>query len=122
MTRNGDRADGTTVMLPRGAAAHLTAEAERYQAAGDYIAAAASLERAMRIEPGNPWLSLAMARLRLVEGAPGQAEMLARRALSRAAGDRILTNRCWELVAQARQAGGDKAGALEAARMADQHQ
>src|SRR5690606_5345038 len=47
---------------------------------GDYRAAAATLERALRIEPGAPSLWLELARVRLLEGDFGQAEQLARKA------------------------------------------
>lgn len=109
-----------TVAKPTGPAAFLLVEAERHRAARDYAAAAQALERAMRIEPGNPWLSLALAQVRLDEGQPRQAETLAQRALSKAGDDRDLTARCWTTIAHARHQRGDLQGAAEATRFAGQ--
>jgi len=75
-----------------GAAASPTAalleQGRQQSAAGDYGRAAASVERALRIEPGNPYLWLELARIHRAAGNPAQAEANARKALSLAGPDR----------------------------------
>lgn len=102
------------VAPPSGPAGFLLDEAARLRRSGDLDAAALSVERAMRIQPGNPWLSLELADIRLEQGNPSQAEQLAQRALAQAGGDRQLQARCWTLTAAARDARGDAAGAAAA--------
>jgi Tfp pilus assembly protein PilF len=87
-------------------------------AAGNLASAAASLERALRIEPRNPRLWHELARVRLKQGQYAQAESVAARSNSWAADDRALRAENWRLIAQAREARGDTEGAraaLEAA-------
>ena len=87
-------------------------------AAGRLTNAAASLERALRIEPRNPRLWQELARVRLKQGEYAQAESTAARSNSWAGGDNRLRAENWRLIAQAREARGDAAGAraaLEAA-------
>ncbi|MFK8030596.1 MAG: tetratricopeptide repeat protein [Gammaproteobacteria bacterium] len=103
-----------TVAQPTGPAGFLLEEASRQRASGDYQAAATSVERAMRIQPGNPWLSLELARVRLDQGNNRQAELLAQRALTQAGGDRALRATCWRVTAAAREAAGDTNGAAVA--------
>ena len=57
------------------------------QARSHLAEAAASLERAIRIEPNNPWLYLELARVHFASGNLQQAEAQARRAASLAGGD-----------------------------------
>lgn len=92
----------------------LTAEARADLSAGRYASAASGLERALRIEPRNPRLWQELAALRLAQGDAAQAENLATRALSYAGGDRQLRAANWRLIAAARSARGDQAGAAEA--------
>jgi thioredoxin-like negative regulator of GroEL len=103
-----------TVAPPSGPAGFLLDEAARLRRSGDLDGAALSVERAMRIQPGNPWLGLELADIRLEQGNPSQAEQLAQRALAQAGGDRQLQARCWTLTAAAREARGDAAGAAVA--------
>src|SRR4249919_3537574 len=87
-------------------------------ASGRLANAAASLERALRIEPRNPRLWQELARVRLKQGEYAQAESTAARSNSWAGGDNRLRAENWRLIAQAREARGDAAGAraaLEAA-------
>lgn len=71
---------------PRNAAAvSLQATAEQQRAAGDLDLAAATLERALRIDSRDPRLWLSLAEIRLEQGDPGQAAALARRAETLAA-------------------------------------
>jgi Tfp pilus assembly protein PilF len=87
--------------------------------AGRLTHAAASLERALRIEPRNPRLWQELARLRMRQGDYAQAESLAARSNSWAGEDAAMRVENWRLIAEAREARGDRDGAraaLEAAR------
>jgi Tfp pilus assembly protein PilF len=87
-------------------------------AAGRLANAAASLERALRIEPRNPRLWQELARVRLKQGDYAQAESTAARSNSWAGSDNALRADNWRIIAHARNARGDAEGArvaLEAA-------
>jgi tetratricopeptide (TPR) repeat protein len=87
-------------------------------AAGRLVNAAASLERALRIEPRNPRLWQELARVRLKQGDYAQAESTAARSNSWAGSDNALRADNWRIIAHARNARGDAEGArvaLEAA-------
>ena len=86
--------------------------------ARDLEAAAASLERAIRIDPRNAILWHHLATIRLAEGEPTEAEQLAAKSNSLAAGNQPLQARNWELIAQARHERGDAAGARAAEQRA----
>lgn len=60
--------------------------------AGDYGAASATLERALRIEPSAPALWLELARVRLLQGNREQAGQLARKARSLAGNEAAIAN------------------------------
>src|SRR5213593_4506867 len=83
-------------------------------AAGRLANAAASLERALRIEPRNPRLWQELARVRLKQGDYAQAESVASRSNSFAANDNALRAENWRLIAQARDARADTEGARDA--------
>lgn len=76
--------------------------------------AVASVERALRIEPRNPWLWQELARLHLAQGDPAQAESLAARSNTWAGNDRALRAANWRLIGAARSARGDADGAQAA--------
>jgi len=76
--------------------------------------AAASLERALRIEPRNPRLWQELSRVRLLQRDYVQAESCAARSNSWAGSDDALRADNWRLIAQARQARGDSDGARAA--------
>jgi cytochrome c-type biogenesis protein CcmH/NrfG len=100
------------------AVADLMDSARADLAAGRLANAAASLERALRIEPRNPRLWQELARVRLKQGDYAQAEGVAARSNSWAGADSALRAENWRLIAQAREARGDADGAraaLEAA-------
>ncbi|SRR6266566_4177770 len=82
--------------------------------AGRFPNAAAGLERALRLEPKNPRLWQELARLRVKEGDYAQAESLAARSNSWAGDDNELRAENWRLIAEARAARGDEAGAKTA--------
>src|SRR5882762_5541930 len=83
-------------------------------AAGRLANAAATLERALRIEPRNPRLWQELARVRLKQGQHAQAESVAARSNSWAGSDNALRAENWRLIAEARTARGDAEGARQA--------
>ena len=83
-------------------------------ASGNLAGAAASLERALRIEPRNPRLWHELARVRLKQGQYAQAENVAARSNSWAGDDKALRAENWRLIAQSREARGDAEGAKAA--------
>ncbi len=96
------------------AIARLMETARADAAAGNLAAAAASLERALRIEPRNPRLWHELARVRLKQGQYAQAENVAARSNSWAGDDRALRAENWRLIAESRRARGDTEGAQKA--------
>jgi Tfp pilus assembly protein PilF len=96
------------------AVAGLMDSARADTASGNLAGAAASLERALRIEPRNPRLWHELARVRLKQGQYAQAESVAARSNSWAGEDRALRAENWRLIAQAREARGDAEGAKAA--------
>jgi cytochrome c-type biogenesis protein CcmH/NrfG len=82
--------------------------------AGRLDKATASLERALRIEPRNPWLWQELARVHLRQGNYAQAESFAARSNSWAAGDKTLQSVNWHLIGEARARRGDGEGAFAA--------
>lgn len=96
----------------------LLTSARQMQSSGDLNGAASNLERAQRIAPREPQVLFRLAELRLAQDAPAQAEQLARRALTYAAGRPALQASLWELIAQARERQGDPAGAAQARQRA----
>jgi predicted Zn-dependent protease len=96
----------------------LLGQAEDQANGGDLETAAASIERAIRIEPRNPLLWYHLATVRLAQQEATQAEQLAVKSNSLAAGNRLQQSRNWRLIARARQALGDRAGARAAEQRA----
>jgi predicted Zn-dependent protease len=96
------------------AVAGLMQSARADVAAGRLPNAAATLERALRIEPRNPRLWQELARVRLKQGDYVQAESVAARSNSWAGNDTTLRAENWRLIAQAREARGDAEGARAA--------
>jgi len=88
------------------AIAGLMESARADSAAGRLANAAASLERALRIEPRNPRLWQELARVRLKQGEYAQAESLAARSNSWAGSDSALRAENQRLVQEAREAAG----------------
>lgn len=81
----------------------LITQSRGHQAAGHYEQAAASIERALRIEPRQPVLWLELGNIRLKEGDYAQAEGLGRKALSLSTGDAVLTSRAEQLIVAAKK-------------------
>ena len=100
------------------AIAGLMQSARDDSAAGRLSNAAATLERALRIEPRNPRLWQELARVRLKQGEYAQVEATAARSNSWAGSDGGLRAENWRLIAQAREARGDASGAKAALEQA----
>jgi Tfp pilus assembly protein PilF len=100
------------------AASALVAQAHQQAAGGDYGAATATLERALRIEPDNPLIWIELGRIRLSENNPAQADAMGRKALALATGDPSAQSSAWRLIADAQRARGDNGAAAEAERHA----
>ncbi|HEX6321104.1 MAG TPA: tetratricopeptide repeat protein [Burkholderiales bacterium] len=88
------------------AIAGLMKSARSDSAAGRLSTAAASLERALRIEPRNPRLWHELARVRLKQGEYAQAESMAARSNAWAGNDSELRAENQRLIEQAREAAG----------------
>lgn len=100
------------------AAASLARQAEQQRQTRDYVGAAATLERALRIEPQEAYLWNRLARVRLEQGYQAQAGNLAERSNSLAKDEPGLKRDNWSIIAAARRAAGDTAGAAEAEQKA----
>ena len=88
------------------AVAGLMETARADASAGRLANAAASLERALRIEPRNPRLWQELARVRLRQGEYAQAESLAARSNTWAGADDALRAENARIVAEARELAG----------------
>jgi predicted Zn-dependent protease len=100
-----------------GAAAQaLVGQAHQQSAAGDYAGAAATVERALRIEPDNPLLWTELGRIRMGENNPAQAEAMGRKALALATGDPAAQSGAWHLIADSLRARGKNGEAADADR------
>lgn len=103
---------------PGNAVLVLMRRAEDQKAKGDFSAAAISLERALRIEPASAPLWHELADVRMEQGKPQLAMQLA-------AKSNALTNQAdlqvnnWLLIARAKRAVGDTAGAKSAMQQAN---
>lgn len=92
----------------------LLDKAGEHSAAGRLSEAGVVLERALRIEPRNPFLWQELARVRLGQGQYRQAENLAAKSNSLTAGDAALCRENWRIIGQARTKRGDLQGARAA--------
>ncbi|MGZ5045177.1 MAG: tetratricopeptide repeat protein [Methylobacter sp.] len=97
----------------------LVSAANQNSKAGDPDSAAASIERAIRIEPRNATLFYKLAVLRLQQSKPRLAEDLAKKSALLASTNNTLKKHCWLLIAHAREIQQDFAGAKEARAKAD---
>jgi Tfp pilus assembly protein PilF len=96
----------------------LVGQAHRQADGGDYGQAAATLERALRIEPDNPLVWIELGRVRLAENNPAQADAVGRKALSLATGDPAAQASAWHLIADGLKARGRNDEAADAERRA----
>jgi tetratricopeptide (TPR) repeat protein len=86
--------------------------------AGRHDVAAASLERAIKIDPGNAWLWHRLAGARLDQGRAGEAASLAAKSNALAVGDAGLQARNWRLIARVHRQRGEDVAARAAERRA----
>ncbi|HUO20697.1 MAG TPA: hypothetical protein VMU44_13080 [Steroidobacteraceae bacterium] len=100
------------------AASALLAQAHAQASAGEYVAAGATLERALRIEPDTPLLWVELGRVQLDEGNAAQADAMGRKALTLAAGDGEAQAAAWTLIAASLRARQRAAEAADAERHA----
>jgi tetratricopeptide (TPR) repeat protein len=100
------------------ASAALVTQAHAQAASGDYGQAAATLERAQRIEPDNPLLWIELGRVRLAENNAAQADAMGRKALALAVGDPSAQAGAWHLIAESLKARGRNGEAAEAEQKA----
>ncbi len=96
------------------AASSLVTLARTEAGGGEFGPAAATLERALRIEPGNPLLWIELGRVRLAENNAAQAEAMGRKALALATGDAGAQAAAWHLIADSLRARGRDPEAAEA--------
>ena len=78
----------------------LVSQAHKQSQGGDLGGAAATLERALRIEPNNPLLWIELGDVRLSENDGDQADSMGRKALALATGDPHSQSAAWHLVAE----------------------
>jgi tetratricopeptide (TPR) repeat protein len=86
------------------ATAALVAQAHKQETGGNYEPAAATIERALRIEPENPLLWIELGQIRLSEGNAAQADGMGRKALALATGDAQAQSSAWRLIADSLRA------------------
>jgi len=86
---------------------------------GEYPAAIATLERALRIEPDNPLVWLELGQTHLSAKNPPQAESMARKAIVLATGNPQLQANGWRLIGDAYRARGRDLDATEAYQRAN---
>lgn len=96
----------------------LVSQAQSQVAAKNYPVAAASIERALRIEPDNPLLWIELGKIRQAEGNYSQAENMGRKAVSMAVNAPRAQASAWSLVAESLRARGKNAEAREAQQRA----
>lgn len=100
------------------AASALVAQAHTQAGSGEFAAAGATLERALRIEPDNPLLWVELGRVQMQEGNAPQADAMGRKALALATGDPAAQAAAWRLIADSLRARERNPEALEADRHA----
>ena len=93
------------------AVAALLDTAANHVGRGDMDQAAGALERALRIEPNNATIWHDLGQIRLHQRQFTQAESMFDKSNSLASGDRALRARNWRMIAVARRAAGNTAGA-----------
>src|SRR5882762_5783306 len=82
------------------AASALVSQAHTQANGGNFGLAAATVERALRIEPDNPLLWIELGQVRMAEGNADQADGMNRKALALATGDSQAQETAWRLIAE----------------------
>ena len=101
------------------ASAALVKQGRAQSLKGEYPAAIATLERALRIEPDNPLVWLELGQMHLSAKNPPQAESMARKAIVLATGNPALQASGWRLIGDAYRARGRDLDATEAYQKAN---
>jgi predicted Zn-dependent protease len=96
----------------------LVQQAHTQAHAGAFAPAAATIERALRIEPENPLLWIELGQVRLSENNPTQAGAMGRKALALATGDPQAQASAWRLIAESLRVQGRNQEAAEADKKA----
>lgn len=97
-------------------------EAELQAADGNTDQAIASLERGVRIKPKDPWLWHQLAVLRLQKQQWQEAITMAEKSIALSGSNKLLLSGNWQIIATARRATGDDAGARAAEIKVKQYQ
>ena len=97
----------------------LVNQAQTQMATKNYVVAASSIERALRIEPDNPLLWIELGKVRFAEGNYVQAENMARKAVSMSVNAPRAQSSAWRLIADSYRARGKNMEAQEAQARAD---
>jgi len=92
----------------------LRGQAQNNLNSGEPALAAASIERALRIQAKNPVLWIDLAEIRFAQQKFTQAESTARKALAYAGNKRDINKKAWTIIANSRYARNDQDGALRA--------
>lgn len=96
----------------------LVKQAHNQAHAGAFAPAAATIERALRIEPENPLLWIELGQIRLSENNPAQADAMGHKALALATGDPQAQASSWRLIAESLRVRGRNQEAAEADKKA----
>jgi tetratricopeptide (TPR) repeat protein len=120
-TEHPKRPEGNSKPPIGEAATALIKQAEDYARAGVDEKAAASLERAVGIEPNNPWIWHYLGVLRMQQTRWQEAQDIAIKSISLAGGNKQILGGNWKVIAIARAKLGDNAGAVVAERRAQNY-
>jgi tetratricopeptide (TPR) repeat protein len=101
------------------ASAALVKQGRAQSMKGEYPAAIATLERALRIEPDNPLVWLELGQVHLSARNAPQAESMARKAIALATGNPAVQSNGWRLIGDAYRARGRDLDATEAYQKAN---
>jgi len=96
----------------------LVGQAQAQLASKNFAVAASSIERALRIEPGNPLLWIELGKVRQAEGNYVQAENMGRKAVAMSVNAPRTRSAAWSLIADSYRARGKNAEAQDAAARA----
>ena len=97
----------------------LVQQAHSQAHAGAFAPAAATVERALRIEPENPLLWIELGQIRLSENNPAQADATGHKALALATGDPQAQASAWRLIAESLRVRGRNEEAANADKKAN---
>lgn len=92
----------------------LLDDARKAASEGNLDKAASSLNRAVQLEPRNAAMWYDLSQIRLHQKRYAEAEQLAQKAISFSGNNQTITKQSWNIIAAARAARGDNAGAQQA--------